>query len=225
MFTFIGIIVGIAVAYHGFKRGFFDMWGKFFNLLISMYLAIFLRPFITEYISEGGNSWIGITLTILLTGIAIFFILYGISFVAFGQFTIELPKILDISGGAIVGFIGGILLWSLLIFLLSITPLSQSSFAKNIGMVKYSADNKATYICWWGDCVNLFASSSESRRSTEEMMTDIFNSAEVAMGRGGLKPKDIQKSSISDPNEVPVEQLRPIEEELGPPPELDFENI
>ncbi|MHC4293695.1 MAG: CvpA family protein, partial [Planctomycetota bacterium] len=179
MFTLIGIVVGIAAAYYGFKRGFFEMWGFFFNLLVSMYLAIFLRPFITDHISESGNSWIGITLTILLTGLGIFLILYGISFVAFGQFSIVLPKILDISGGAIVGFIGGILLWSLLIFLLSITPLSQSSSAKSIGMVKYSTENKATYICWWGDFINFFASSSDSRHSTEEMMVDIFKSAEV----------------------------------------------
>jgi hypothetical protein len=132
---------------------------------------------------------------------------------------------LDISGGAIVGFIGGILLWSLLIFLLSITPLSQSSFAKSIGMVKYSTENKATYICWWGDLINFFASSSDSRHSTEEMMVDIFKSAEVAMGRGGLKPKETQESIVPDPNKAPVEKLRPIEEELGPPPELDFEKI
>ncbi|MHC5074010.1 MAG: hypothetical protein ACYTFE_04205, partial [Planctomycetota bacterium] len=66
MFTWLGIIVGIGVAYYGFKRGFFEMWGKFFNLLISIYLALFLRPVIIEYIPDAGNSWFGNTLTILL---------------------------------------------------------------------------------------------------------------------------------------------------------------
>ncbi|MHC4131207.1 MAG: CvpA family protein [Planctomycetota bacterium] len=224
MFTWIGIIFGIALACYGFKRGFFEMWGKFFNLLISMYLAIFLRPIITEYVSEAANSWAGIVLSILLTGVAIFFILYGISYIVFGQFTIELPKIFDIAGGSLMGFLGGVLLWSLLIFLFSITPLSQKTFAQNIGLVKYSAENKASYICWWGDAVNTFAGSSDTRHSTEEMMIEIFKSAEEAMGRGKSKPEEIEQPTVPDPNATPF-KLRPIEEELGPPPELDFDTI
>jgi len=225
MLVWIGMIVGIGFAYYGFKRGFFDMCGNFFNLLISMYLAIFTRPLITEYFSEAGNSWFGIVLTILITGVAIFFILYGISFVAFGQFKIELPKIIDIAGGALLGFLAGTLLWSLLIFLLSITPLSQNKFANNAGLANYSVEKKASYICWWSDGINFFASSIQNHRSTEEVMAEIFMSAKDAIGRGKPQTTEILKPMVPDPNTSPVEKLRPIEEELGPPPELDFENI
>jgi hypothetical protein len=223
MSAWIGIIFGVAVAYYGFKRGFFEMWGKFFNLIISVYLAIFLRPVIIEFIPDAGNSWGGIVLTILIIGVGIFFILYGISYIAFGQFTIELPKIFDIAGGAFMGFLGGILIWSSLIFLFSITPLHQSTLAKNIGLAKYSAEEKSSYLCWWGDFVNLFAGSSENVHSTEEVMIEIFNSFDVVSGKG--KAPIAVKPIVSEPNEAPVEKLRPIEEELGPPPELDFDII
>ncbi|MHC4758822.1 MAG: CvpA family protein [Planctomycetota bacterium] len=223
MFALLGIIAGIAFAYYGLKRGFFEMWGNFFNLLISFYLALFLRPVIVEYISGAGNSWLGIFLSILLTGVAIFLVLFGISYVAFGQFKIELPKLFDIAGGALMGFLGGVLLWGFLIFLLSMTPLSQSSLAKSIGMAKYSVENKASYLCWWGDAINLFAGSSQNHRSTEEVMGEIFGTANVAIGKTKPKTKETQQI-VPDPNQAPKE-LRPIEEELGSPPELDFEII
>jgi hypothetical protein len=224
MFTWLGIIVGIGVAYYGFKRGFFEMWGKFFNLLISIYLSLFLRPVIIEYIPDAGNSWLGNTLTILLTGAAIFFILHGISYVAFGQFKIELPKIFDITCGALIGFLGGVLLWSFLILLLSITPLSQNAFAQKIGMAKYSSENKATYICLWGDLINLFTGSREAHYSTEQVMAEIFKSAEDSYTTKRERSTENQKSSVVDPNKLPDEKPS-IEEELGPPPELDFYTI
>jgi hypothetical protein len=224
MFSWIGIIIGIAVAYYGFKRGFFEMWGNFFNFLIALYLAIFARPLIIEFLPEANNSWFGIVLTILITGLAVFITLYGISYIAFGQFKIELPQFFDILLSTVTGFLGGLLIWSCLIFLLSITPLSQSKFAKNIGLAKYSTENNPNYICLWGDCINFFAGSKDTRYSTEKVMAEIFISAEKAIGADKSLITQ-EKQIIPDPNSSPVEKLRPIEEELGPPPELDFEDI
>ena len=225
MFVLIGILVGIGFAYYGFKRGFFEMGGNFFNLLISVYLALFLRPLIIEHFSEAGGSWLGNTLVIFLPGVGIFFILYGISYVAFGQFNIELPKWFDISLGSLTGFLGGLLIWNCLILLLSITPLSNSNVANKVGLSRYSVENKPSYICFWGDFINLFAGSADANRSTEQVIAGIFTSIEESSktkGKSSIKSTD---TDVTEPNQVPKQTIKPIEEELGPPPELDFDTL
>jgi len=223
MFALIGIVIGLSFAYYGFKRGFFEMWGNFFNLLIAVYLALFLKPVITEHISGAGDTWIGIFLTVFLTGLVVFFILYGISYIAFGQFEIELPKFIDISIGALTGFLGGLLIWSCLIFLFSITPLSHNKFAQNIGLAEYSIDHKTTYMCFWGDSINFFAASNDAGRSTKEVLDDILKSAVDSYTT--KRTADSETPGVTDPNESTEKTIKPIEEELGPPPELDFDVI
>ncbi|MFC1739019.1 CvpA family protein [Planctomycetota bacterium] len=220
MAFWIGIITGLAFAFYAVKRGFYEMWAIMFNLVISIYIGIFLRPTIADFFPAISDSDYGIALTILITAAAAFVILQGIAFLLFGQFSIPFPKIFDTLGAGILGFLAGFLIWNFVCLLVGITPLPQNAFMKTLGFAAYNEQSKSSYLTFWADSVNVFSSSGE--HDTEKLIGQFVKEVEESKK---AKTRILQPLKPAEPNEPKLPQGPTIEQQLGPPPEPDFEII
>ena len=118
MAFWIGILVSIVFVCLAIKVGFYEMWVMLFNITISIYLAIFLRPIIADVVPMPGDAKYNDAITVIAIGIVAFLILHAISYVFFtGQFNVSCPKIFDILGAGFLGCLAGYLVWSFVILL------------------------------------------------------------------------------------------------------------
>ena len=88
MAFWIGIIIAAVCASYAAKKGFYESWVTLFNVVVSVYLAIYLRPVVAD-ISGLGDKPYSHFVTVLGTGLLAFAVLYGISYTFFtGQFKV-----------------------------------------------------------------------------------------------------------------------------------------
>jgi hypothetical protein len=198
MIFWLSILVGGVFAYFAIKIGFYEMWIMLFNIVISIYLAVFLRPIIANIAPIGDTSYSSV-LAMLAIAVVSFLILHGISYISLtGQFSIPFPKIFDTLGAGFLGFSAGFLIWSFASFLIAITPISQISFVKENGFGRQFQQTNIPYLCWWCNLVNNAVSSADDTHATEQMINDLLKKAEEKAQR---KPPPQQNE--------PKEQMNP----------------
>jgi len=194
----IGILFGALFVYIGVKIGFYETWVLLFNLLISIYLAVFLRPLIEHFIPPATDTSYGDALIMLSVAIGVFVLLYGISYVFFSsQFNVPVPRILDVVGSGFLGFWAGLLIWSFVIVIISVMPISGNNFLQTVGFTKQFQQTNVSYMSWWTNKVNNLVSYKSNYLSTEELVDEIYQKAEQR------KPKKIPRRllELAEPNE------------------------
>jgi len=199
MIFWVGILFGGLFAYVAVKQGFYETWVLLFNAAISIYLAIFLYPVVSKFIPAAGEMKYGDALTMLSIGVGSFLILYGISYVFFSsQFNVSLPKMLDVVGSGLVGFLTGFLIWSFIVLLVSLTPLSENSMLESAGFTKEAQQANIAYMNWWTNKVNTMVSYKSSNLTSEDVIEQIHEQiAEKEAKKKLREPKPI------DPNDTP----------------------
>lgn len=179
MTFWIGILVAALFAWSAVKVGFYGMWAMLFNIIISVYLAIFLRPGIVEVLPEVGNAPYDNALAMIVTAVASFLVLQGITYTFFtAHFTIPLPKILDVVGAGVLGFWAGLLVWSFASLLIAITPIVENSFVKEIIISNQAQQINVSPVCRWCNFVNIIVSRPGDERTTEQMIDDLLTQAQ-----------------------------------------------
>jgi uncharacterized membrane protein required for colicin V production len=174
-----GILVGGVFAWLAVRRGFYETWTMLFNIVISVYVAVFLTPVVLDVIPAAGQISYGKALTLAATAIGTFLILCGISYTLLtGQFTVPFPRIFDVLFAGLLGFLGGFLVLSFTAFVLLATPLSQNTMLKEMGLSRQSQQSNISYVCWWGDLVHGVASSANSDYTTEDAVNRLLPSTE-----------------------------------------------
>ncbi len=169
MIFWTAILVGALFAWFAIKLGFFDTWTMLFNILISIYIAVFLAPVITEFVPAAGELSCTKALLLAVIALGVFFILYGISYTFItGQFNVSFPKIADVLFAPILGFLAGFLVLSFVALIICATPISQNTFAKEIGLNRQSQQANISYICWWCDLVHNVVATKDGPQSTEQ---------------------------------------------------------
>ena len=153
MFFWITVISGVLVALLGLKLGWFESAALFFNLLIGIYVGVFATPLVAELIPAALEIPYGITCLALLVGLVVFGCLQTITYLFItGQFSVSFPKILDLSGGGLCGFLAGFLLMSYaatLFHVQSENPSADTSINMN-------------YLDWWTSQVSQVAGKNNS---------------------------------------------------------------
>ena len=196
MTFWVAILAGALCAWFAFKRGFYDTLAMLFNIVVAIYVAIFLAPVIIDLIPAAGEISAGNVLTLLAIAAGIFFILHGISYTFItGQFNVSFPKLFDIVFAPLLGFLAGFLLLSLAAFLICVTPISQNRFAGKIGLNRYSQQANISYLCWWCDLVHSVTSSEDGPQSTEQAIEWYFHRPEKKTGEESIE--------YAEPNESP----------------------
>lgn len=222
MVFWVGILIGALFAWFAIKIGFYEIWTLLFNIIISIYLAIFLGPIIMNIVPASGDAAYSTGLTILATAIGAFLILHGISYVFLtSQFSFSFPKILDTLGSGLLGFLAGLLVWSFAGLLICATPISQNAIVKEIGFSRELQQANISYICWWCNLVNAVVSSRDNKLTTEQAISGLLDDVEKKTKDKAVKPAE--PNEPAEPNDVKPKAT--IKEPPGTPPEVDTEDI
>ena len=149
MAFWIGILVAAAFAWFAVQIGFYESWALLFNIVVSVYVAVFAGPMIAKAVPGIGDTAYNYALSVLVAAVVSFLILHGISFVLItGQFNVPFPRIFDTLGTGFLGFLAGFLVWSFVCLFIGITPISQNSFVKQIGLAGPAQTTNMAYVCW-----------------------------------------------------------------------------
>jgi hypothetical protein len=193
MAFWLGILVGGLFAWFAIKLGFYETWAMLFNIIISIYLAVFLRPVIAEVVPAAGDTSYSSALIMSATAITSFLILHGISYTFLtGQFSVSFPKIFNTLGTGFLGFLAGFLVWSFASLLISTTPISQDTFVKGIGFDTQFEQTNMPYISWWCNLVNTVVSSQDSEHTAKEAISELLKKEETAVQDKPAEPNDVE---------------------------------
>lgn len=222
MVFWIGILAGGIFAWFAVKTGFYEMWAMLFNIVISIYLAVFLTPVIVNIIPAAGETSYGNALTLATAAIGTFLILQGITYVFFtSQFSVSFPRTFDTLGAGVLGFLAGFLVWSFAALLISVTPVSQNTFVKDIGFGNRIKQTNVPYISWWCNLVNSIVSAPDNEITSEQVINQLLDSTQSkAQDKipGQVEPDKPIGSNNAETNIR--EEAQP-----SPPPEANPEDI
>jgi len=222
MAFWLGILAGALFAWIAMRIGFYETWTMLFNIVISVYAAVFLTPIIVNTIPSAGITPCGSALTLAAVAIGTFLILYGISYTFItGQFSVSLPKIFDTVGAGVLGFLAGFLVLSFAAFLICVTPISQNKFVGSVGLSTQSQQANISYICWWCDLVNGIVSRRDKKVASQEVINEL-----VSRTQPEAKPETGERAEPNEPGgfndmETPVYEGN----QLGPLLSADVEDM
>ena len=193
MVFWLGILTGGLFIWFAMKIGFYEMLAMFFNIVISIYVAIFLGPVILDFIPEAGDIPCSNALALVVLGVGTFFVLYGITFVFLtGQFKVSFPKSFDILLAGVLGFLAGFLVLSFAALVITITPISQNRFVRQVGLNRNSQQANISYICFWCDLVNSIVSSPDTKITTKQAVEQLLNETQSK-----IPEKDVGQTTLS----------------------------
>ena len=167
-----GLFIWVAV-----RIGFFEMWTMLFNIVISIYVAIFLTPVIVDVIPAAGDTAYGTALTLTVLAVGTFLILFAISYIFLtGQFSVAFPKVFDILFAGILGFLAGALIFSFAALIITATPISQNRLMSKIGFNAQSQRSNIEYISRWCDLIHLAVSSPDHDTTAKQTINALLSS-------------------------------------------------
>ena len=203
MVFWLGILTGGFFIWFAMKIGFYEMLAMLFNIVISIYVAIFLTPVILDIVPEAGDISFCNAFAMLVLAIGTFFILYGITYVFLtGQFKVSFPKIFDILFTGVLGFLAGFLVLSFIALLITTTPISQNRFVRQLGLNRNSQQANITYICWWCDLVNSIVSSPDTKITSEQAIEQLLNNTQQK--RPNKTDEENRLNTPVEPNELTI---------------------
>ena len=98
-----------------------------------------------------------------------------------------------------MGFLAGFLVWSFASLLIYMTPVSQNKFVREIGFGSHFQQSNVSVVCWWCDLVNKVVSAEDSRISSEETISKLFESAEQETPDGMGDTPEPNEPASGDP--------------------------
>ena len=195
MVFWIGILIGCLFAWLAVKMGFYETWVLLFNIVIAVYLAVFLGPVIANIVPIGRDTPYNNAMCMIAVGIGGFLILHGISYTLFtGQFSVPFTKTFDTLVAGFFGFVTGFLVWVFLSLLICITPVSQNTFVKEIDFASQFKQTGVPVISWWCNLVNSIVSSEDSAVTSEQVISALLKNAEPEAP--GRTPEQTEPNSL-----------------------------
>jgi hypothetical protein len=187
MAFWIAIAMGMILGYVYSRKGFYEAIILVFNLILSMYLALYLTPTLLAQAPSATDIPGGLALAVLILFSLCFGVLLAISFVLFtGQFTVPLARILDCLGGGFAGFFAGLGGTSFILLVLTLTPIP--------GIPEYAQNMEVTantrIVCSACDGLNRWVGADRLYKTKELLVW--------------LNEKALEKPApMTDPNSVP----------------------
>lgn len=193
MWFWLTVLAGLACTALGIKIGFFEIFAVFFNGLVAVFTAVFFTPYLLGVIPQAADFPVGVVFTALVVGVGLFVLLMSLSFFLItGQFSVPLPKVLDVIGAGGLGFLLGVLTLSFALVLLSGTPLPVLG---NLTVDDALAPNMS-YLCWWNDGIHRLVRppNQSTQEPTRQAITTLLD-----LARSQRKPQP-----PADPNMPPA---------------------
>jgi hypothetical protein len=169
-----GILVGGLCIWFAVKIGFYETWAMLFNIVISIYVALFLAQPIMNILPEANSIPCCEALTLIVLATGAFLILQGITYVLFtSQFRVTFPKIFDILFAGLLGFFGGFLLLSLAALIIFLTP-----FGAYAGIEDDSVEYNMSSAYWLFDGIHSIVSSPDKEITTEKVIKQLLKKSQ-----------------------------------------------
>ena len=206
MVFWIAILAGGLFAWLAVRLGFYATWVLLFNVLISIYVAIFLAPAVIGFAPASGRAAsYGTALSMIVLAGGCFVILHGLSYVFLtGQFNIPFPRVFDILLSGLLGFVAGFLVLSFAAIVLTTTPLARQEIVSSIGFNRQSQQANIRCLAGCCDLIHAVAGSDGGKGATEaaiDLLTDATNSPELK--------RNEQKPDANEPPMAPKTPPRP----------------
>ena len=203
MLFWAGILTGGLFTWLALRIGFYETLVMLFNVVISVYVSIFLTPLVLDFFPGANDTLFCNTFSLSIIAIGTFLILYGIAYTFLtGQFRVSFPKIFDILLAGLMGFLVGFLVFSFIVLVITVTPLSKNSFISQIGFNKTSQQTNLSYICWWCDLVNKVTATDE--KITSKSVID-----EILKNTGQKEPDTEHENNKPIPTEKKDKPVNP----------------
>jgi hypothetical protein len=166
MFFWLAVLVGLVTAVWGVRRaGLYEMVALFVNLLVAVYLALFLTPTLIGLIPAAADVQYGALIAVVAVAAMTFLVLHVLCFaILTGQFKVAFPKVLDgfLAGG--LGFFTGFLIVAFLTSVFALAPPADGLVGNNDRNVHRS------YLCWWCDGLHRLVGSQVSDHPTQDSL-------------------------------------------------------
>jgi len=199
MVFWIAILAGAVFVWLAVRVGFYQSWGLLFNVVVSIYLAVFLAPAVADWApASGGASGYGLTLSLVALAGGCFAILYGLSYVFLtGQFSIPFPKVLDVLVAGLLGFLAGFLILSFTALVVTLSPLAQHKVLSTLGFNQQDQKANIACIAWCCDLVHSVARFEPTDQATEKAIDRLFEKFQSVSGCSQSEQDDT--SNVSTP--------------------------
>ncbi len=203
MVFWLAILAGGVFVWLAVRMGFYQSWALLFNVVISIYLAIFLAPVVVGWApGEGGASAYGIMLSMIVVAVGCFAVLYGLSYVFLtGQFNVSFPKVLDILAAGGLGFAAGFLILSFAALVVTASPLAQHKVVATLGFTRQGQEANLDCIAWCCDLVHSVVRFEAVENATAEAVERLFAETERGGEAGETDGEDAAR--VSAPTSTP----------------------
>lgn len=201
MVFWIAILVGAAFVWLAVRMGFYQSWALLFNIVISIYLAIFLAPAVADWApTSGGGAGYGMMLSLVVLAGGCFAVLYALSYVFLtGQFNVPFPKVLDILVAGLFGFLAGFLVLSFVALVVTTSPLARHRVFTTLGFSREAQKANIACMAFCCDVVHSVARFEPAEDATEKAIDRLIDQAKSVPQDAAEEPNATQKALISPP--------------------------
>ncbi len=206
MIFWIAILAGALFVWLAVRLGFYETWVLFFNIIVSIYVSIFLTPILADLTpTPGGASPYHTALCLIVLAGGCFAFLQGSSFVFLtGQFHIPFPRVFDVLFSGMLGFVAGFLVLSFLALALTTTPLADHKITGVLGLGRQSQSANLACLTRGCDLIHFFAGGDESDGTTQAALQRLVQ-MKTAHPAPGNKPPEVNEAPASrSPQDVPI---------------------
>lgn len=210
MVFWIAVLTGALFVWLAVRRGFYETWVLLFNLIVSIYVSIFLAPMVARFVPmPGGAAWCTAISMFVLAG-GVFAILHGLSWVFLtGQFSIRFPPLFDVVFSGILGFTAGFLILSFAALTLSTTPLAEHKIVTTLGLGRQGQTANIVGIARCCDLIHSVAGFADSG-TTQAAVERLLQTSDR------LAANDKPQPDPNEPNEATPPQPQPEPSEKKP---------
>jgi len=169
MVFWMAILSGVLFVWLAVRMGFYDTWVLFFNVAISIYISVFLTPWLVEVVPPAGRAaGYHVALCMILLGGGCFALLQGLSYVFLtGQFHIPFPRLFDVLLSGLLGFITGFLLLSFAALAATTTPLADHKTARVFTLARETRQANLLCLTRCGDVIHAWTRADADSPTTE----------------------------------------------------------
>lgn len=212
MVFWIAVLTGALFVWLAVRRGFYETWALLFNILVSIYLSVFLAPAMARFVPmPGGAAWCTAISMLVLAGGA-FALLHGVSWVFLtGQFSVRFPRLFDIVFSGVLGFAAGFLILSFAALALSTTPLARHKIVTTLGLSRDGQKANVVGIARSLDLIHAAARFADGG-TTEAALTRLWDTSDT------LAANDKPQPEPNEPNLAPPQPPQPQEDKGSRPP-------
>ncbi|MBN1361795.1 MAG: CvpA family protein [Sedimentisphaerales bacterium] len=152
MVFWIAILAGGFFTWLAIRMGFYATWALLFNVVVSIYVAVFLTPLVARFAPA---SSYGVAFSMIVLAVACFAILHGLSYVFLtGQFNVRFPRFFEILLAGALGFAVGFLILSFVGLVVTTTPLARNRLGSSFALDPEARSPNLSGLAWCCDRIH-----------------------------------------------------------------------